>query len=182
MIETEHLVLRRWRAEDLEPLARINVDPEVTRYYRDGRPYSVEETEQFLTDAENEWEENGFGLFAAELKATEELIGYVGLSVPTFLPEVLPAVEVGWRLAPEHWGRGLATEGGRASVAFGFEQHELDRIVSIRQSANDRSRRVMEKLGIRFVRETVHPIFGRPLAIHEITRDEWRSKVITSLD
>ncbi|HJP65901.1 MAG TPA: GNAT family N-acetyltransferase [Actinomycetota bacterium] len=174
-LETERLLLRRWRPDDVEPLVAINGDPEVTRYYRDGTPYSRTETEQLLTDMEYEWEERGFGLFATELKETGELIGYVGLSVPTFLPEVLPAVEVGWRLGRQHWGRGLATEGGRASLAFGFARPDIDRIVSIRQVANDRSRRVMEKLGIRFIRQTPHPVHRRPLAIHEITRGEWAS-------
>jgi RimJ/RimL family protein N-acetyltransferase len=173
VIQTDRLFLRHWRDGDLEPLARINTDPEVTRYLRDGRAYTRDETVEMIGEAERTWERHGFMWWAAELKATGQLVGGIGLSIPTFLPEVLPAVEVGWRLDRAHWGQGLATEGGRASLRFGFETLGLERILSIRQAANDRSRRVMEKLDIRFVRETVHPGHGRRLAIHAVTAEEW---------
>lgn len=83
---------------------------------------------------------------------TEELIGYVGLSVPTFLPEILPAVEVGWRFAPAHWGQGLATEGARAALADGFTRLGLSEICSLPQSVNPRSFEVCERLGMTFRR------------------------------
>src|SRR5207247_742762 len=86
---------------------------------------------------ERAWDEHGFGLFALELPASGRLIGFVGLSVPHFLPELLPAVEIGWRLAADQWGKGLATDGARATLAFGFGQAGLNRIVSIHQVVYD---------------------------------------------
>lgn len=111
-------------------------------------------------------------MWAAELKADRRLIGYVGLSTPNWLPEVLPAVEVGWRLHPDYWGRGLATEGGRASLSHGFETRELERII---EPANVASGRVMEKLGMHDWRTATDPVRGLSLAIREITRTQWHA-------
>src|SRR5437667_8519927 len=108
-VETERLRLRSWRDDDLEPFAAINADPEVARFLRDGTPATREQTAELLARIREHWEEHGFGLWAAELKDAGELVGFVGLAVPTFLPEVLPSVEVGWRLARVRWGQGLAT-------------------------------------------------------------------------
>jgi len=91
---------------------------------------------------------HGFGLYAAELRQTGEFIGYVGLAVPNFTAPFTPCVEIGWRLAASHWGRGLATEGARAVLAYAFEELRLAEIVSFTVPANLRSRRVMEKIGM----------------------------------
>lgn len=119
------------------------------------------------------WVQNGFGLFAIEQKLSGELIGFVGLSIPSFLPEILPAVEIGWRLARSAWGKGFATEGARAALAFGFSRPGLERIVSIHQVGNVASARVMEKLGMRLERQTVHPTNTRPVRVYEISRADW---------
>lgn len=121
------------------------------------RDKSVRARRRALASFERAGEDRGFGLFATELRAACGLIGFVGLSIPDFLPEILPSVERGWRLAAAHWGKGLATEGARAALAFGFGQAGLDRIVSIHQVGNDASWRIMEKLGMRLERETVDP-------------------------
>ena len=80
----------------------------------------------------------GFGIEAVIDRETDALIGWAGLAVPHFLPEVLPAVEVGWRLSGPYRGRGLATEAGRAAVDWGFTAAGLSRIVSIYEPANTR--------------------------------------------
>ena len=92
--------------------------------------------------------------------------------MPEFLPEVLPAVEIGWRLARDAWGQGLATEGARAALRFGLSELELARIVSIHQVENRESGRIMEKLGMRFERKTVDPTCGRPVHVYQITRSD----------
>jgi RimJ/RimL family protein N-acetyltransferase len=176
-IETERLRLRGWRDEDLEPFAAVNADPEVARFLRDGTPAPRQATEELMTKIQQHWEEHGFGLWAAELKETGGFVGFVGLAVPTFLPEVLPAVEVGWRLARPAWGRGLATEGGAASLAFGFRRLALDRIISICHPDNVASWRVMEKIGMWPERDTVHPALGGPLRVYEITREAWNARL-----
>jgi RimJ/RimL family protein N-acetyltransferase len=178
---TERLVLRRWRAEDVQPYAALCSDPEVMRWIGDGSTATFEESERAIERFEQLWEQNGFGLFAVEEKASGLLIGFVGLSIPTFLPEILPAIEIGWRLARSAWGKGLATEGARAALAFGFGRRELDRIVSIHQGGNVASEKLMQKLGMRLERETVHPTWKRPIRVYDINRAEWRRQQ-SSLD
>lgn len=170
---TPRLILRRWREEDVAPMAAVNADPEVMRWIRDGSVRDEEQTRAGIEAWESEWESRGFGLFAVETRATGELAGFTGLSVPHFLPEVLPAVEAGWRLGRSHWGKGLATEAAAAAVRFGFEECGLERIVSIAQVGNDASERIMTRLGMRPVRETVNPTCGRRVRVFALSADQY---------
>jgi len=172
---TPRLLLRRWREDDLEPLAAMNADPEVMRYIGDGSVRDRQQTATGLAQVEREWDERGYGLFAVEVRKTGRLAGWVGLAVPAFLPEVLPAVEIGWRLGREYWGAGIATEAARVVLRFGFDDVGLDRIISIRHVDNRASGRVMEKLGLRFDRKTVVPAHGQPVEVHAISRDEYHA-------
>lgn len=172
-LETPRLILRRWREEDVAPMAAINADPEVMRWIRDGSVRDEHQTRSGVQAWESEWESQGFGLFAMEIRSTGEMAGFTGLSVPYFLPEVLPAVEVGWRLGRSHWGQGLATEAAAAVVRFGFEERGLERIVSIAQVGNDASERIMTKLGMQLVRETVNPTSGRRVRVYELSSDRY---------
>ncbi len=170
-METERLVLRPWRADDIDALADLFAEPEVWRYPL-GRGLTRAETERFLDRQVEHWETFGFGMWAAELCGEDGLVGYIGLAVPTWLKEVLPAVEVGWRLHPRCWGRGLATEGGRASLRYGFEVLELDRIISIFMPENVASGRVMTKLGLRDWRTTTDER-GVLIQVREIALADW---------
>jgi RimJ/RimL family protein N-acetyltransferase len=148
-LETDRLLLRRWHADDAAPFAAINADPEVMRHIGGGVPLGRGLSDDLLWRFEREWEERGFGLWAVQERAAPGvLLGFCGLTVPMFLPELLPAVEVGWRLARAAWGRGLATEAARAAVAFGFEEHAMAEILAIVDPENARSLRVAEKLGM----------------------------------
>ncbi|MDQ3643070.1 MAG: GNAT family N-acetyltransferase [Actinomycetota bacterium] len=171
-METERLLLRPWRPDDIEALAALFAEP-ATWCYPFGRGLTREESARFLDRQIRHWETHGFGPWAAELRAQEELIGYIGLAVPMWLPEVLPAVEVGWRLHPSWWGRGLATEGGRTSLRHGFEVLQLDRIIGIFMSENVASGRVMTKLGMHDCLTTKDPRHGFTLQVREITVGEW---------
>lgn len=130
-------LLRRWRDDDVPAMAAINADPDVMRWIGTGATADRQATAAAITRGERNWDECGFGLFAVEIRATGELAGFTGLAVPHFLPEILPAVEIGWRLGRRHRGRGLATEAARAALHFGFTERNLDRIVSICQTGND---------------------------------------------
>ena len=146
MIETERLLLRQWRDDDFQPFAALNADPEVMEYF----PALVSRAESDAAAEGNrrQIEEHGWGLWAVERLDTSEFIGFTGLwQVPPDYPFV-PAVEVGWRLARDHWGLGFATEAARAAMEFGFATLSLDEIVSMTAIHNVRSRRVMEKLGL----------------------------------
>jgi RimJ/RimL family protein N-acetyltransferase len=145
-LHTDRLILRRWASTDHLAFARMNRDPAVMEFYP--ATLSLEETCQMVERAEAHFDRNGFGPWAAELRETGEFIGYIGLLIPRFEAAFTPCVEIGWRLAAEHWGKGLATEGARAAVRYAFETLALKEIVSFTVPANLRSRRVMEKLGM----------------------------------
>jgi RimJ/RimL family protein N-acetyltransferase len=173
-LETERLLLRPWRpAEDLDALAALNADPAVMRWVTPNRPLRREETADFLDWAVRHWDEHGFGLWAVVPRDEGAgCIGFAGLAIPSFLPAILPAVEVGWRLAPAWWGRGLATEAARASVAFGFERLGLRLIVSVVDARNERSLRVAEKLGMRPGPDRLHPVTRRRLRVMQVGREQ----------
>ena len=145
-LRTERLLLRAWRPEDRAPFATLNADPAVVEFLPGalGRDAS----DALAARCEEHWAREGFGLWAVEVPEVTPFIGFVGLSRATFDASFTPAVEVGWRLARAAWGHGYATEGGRAALAFGFEDRGLDEIVSFTTRRNARSRRVMERLGM----------------------------------
>ncbi|MFB7512875.1 GNAT family N-acetyltransferase [Streptomyces sp. NPDC056144] len=170
-LETPRLILRRWREDDVVPMAAVNADPEVMRWIGDGSVRDECQTRGGIEAMEREWDTHGFGLFAVEIRSTGKLAGFTGLSVPDFMPELLPAVEVGWRLGRSHWGQGLATEAAAAAVRFGFEGRGLERIVSVAQVGNDASKRIMTKLEMHPVREAVDPSCGRRVRVFSLSSD-----------
>ena len=171
-METDRLLLREWAEDDLDELAAVFADPAVWHYpFRRG--LTREESERFLERQMDHWATHGFGTWAAEVRGDGRLAGYIGLAIPEWLPQVLPAVEVGWRLRPELWGRGLATEGGEASLRYGFHELGLDRIIAIVMPDNAGSLRVTAKLGMVVAQETWDAEREVPLLVHEITREAW---------
>lgn len=111
-------------------------------------PLSRQQSDELVEGIEAGFEENGFGLWALELRDGGEFIGFAGLAVPAFEAHFTPAVEVGWRLVRSAWGNGYATEAGEAALGFGFGEAGLSEIVSFATVANDRSRAIMERLGM----------------------------------
>ena len=146
MIQTERLVLRPWVDEDREPFYRITSDPRVMEFFPSIPTHG--ESDALVDRCQAHYREHGFTFFAAELRETFELTGFIGLAHTPFQTHFTPCVEIGWRLGYEFWNRGLATEGARAALAYGFERLDLDEIVALTVPANRRSRRVMEKLGM----------------------------------
>jgi RimJ/RimL family protein N-acetyltransferase len=146
MIETARLLLRTWRASDREPFYRMNSDARVMEYFP--ALLSRDESNELADRTEAHFARHGFGLFAAELRASGDFAGFIGISAPSFEARFTPCVEIGWRLDAAYWNRGLATEGARAVMSYGFETLGLREIVSFTVTANVRSRRVMEKLGM----------------------------------
>jgi ribosomal-protein-alanine N-acetyltransferase len=145
-LRTPRLILRRWRDTDREPFAALNADVGVMEHFP--APLHRKESDDFVDRIEAGFDARGWGLWAVEVPGTVTFIGFIGLNPATFDAPFTPAVEVGWRLAREHWGHGYATEGARAALAFGFEDLALDEIVSFTSHGNTRSRRVMERLGM----------------------------------
>ena len=145
-LATERLLLRRWRDEDREPFARMNCDAAVMEFFP--ALLTRAESDSLMDRAEAHFAAHGFGPWAAELKATGEFIGYIGLFIPRFEAHFTPCVEIGWRLDAPYWGRGLATEAARAAAKHAFGELGLKELVSFTSESNVRSRRVMEKIGM----------------------------------
>lgn len=170
MIKTDRLILRPWAEEDFAPYAELNADPEVREFFP--RALSQAESDAEASRLRQNLEVVGFGLYAAELASDNSFIGFIGLQTMSFAPPDFdePPVEIGWRLVRKHWGSGLATEGARAVLDYAFETLELPEVVAITVPANLRSRRVMEKIGMRQRPEIVfdHPNIpeGHPWRTH----------------
>ena len=140
MIRTERLLLRRWGDEDRAPFAALNADPVVMEHFPSA--LTREESDALVDRIEAGFAQHGFGLWAVEAHGV--LVGFTGLAVPAFAPEL---VEVGWRLARSAWGHGYAAEAARAAIAHG-RGAGVGEVVSFTAVDNVRSRRVMERLGM----------------------------------
>jgi RimJ/RimL family protein N-acetyltransferase len=177
-MSTPRLLLRPWRDDDLDPFAALNADPRVMEYF----PATLDRAGSDANAARirSYFEQHGYGLWAVEELGGAPFIGYVGLNTPRFEAPFMPAIEIGWRLAFAHWGKGYASEAAKAALEFGFSTLNLERIVSFTTTANQRSRRVMEVIGMnRSVEDDFdHPLVpaGHPLVRHvfyHIYLQEW---------
>jgi RimJ/RimL family protein N-acetyltransferase len=180
-LSTKRLLLRPWQTSDRAPFARLNDDPEVMEFM--GRRLSRDESDAMATRIQAEIEQRGWGLWAIEVQGGEQFVGFVGLSVPSFDAHFTPCVEIGWRLAREHWHHGYASEAAIESLRFAFEELQLPQIVSFTVPLNTRSIRVMESIGMS--RDTAgdfehprlapsHPL--RPHVLYRMNRDTWLNR------
>jgi RimJ/RimL family protein N-acetyltransferase len=169
---TDRLVLRPFVPADLDDLAPLHAEASFWWYpLRTGM--SRDDTEAFLERVIGRYESDGFGVEAVLDRDSGAMIGWAGLAVPHFLPDILPAVEVGWRLAPAARGRGLATEAGAAALGWGFTEGALDRVVSIYEPANLASGQVMARLGFTYWRTSTTSPRGEQVVVTELTRARW---------
>jgi RimJ/RimL family protein N-acetyltransferase len=146
-LHTARLRLRGWRPADLPLFAALNADPGVMEHFP--QVLSREQSDLLAERIVCQLRSQGWGLWAAEVAAANSFIGFVGLNRPAFRAHFTPAVEVGWRLSRQYWGCGYATEAARTVLEFGFKSLGLTEIVSFTSVDNQRSRRVMTKLGMR---------------------------------
>ena len=152
--------LRQWKTQDRAPFARLNADPQVMQHFpatltRAESDAMVDRLHQFIAG-------NGWGFWAAEHLETGKLMGFVGLNAPTAALPFAPCVEIGWRLLPEYWGRGLAHEAAIAALQVAFLQLELDEVVAFTALSNTRSMMLMQRLGMRREADTFeHPALPR---------------------
>lgn len=176
-IETERLVLRDWREEDLDPFFHLNADPEVMEFFPS--VLTRDESDAFATEIRRRVEVNGVGFWAVEEKVSRRFIGFVGLNTPQIEMPFPSAMEVGWRLVKHAWGRGYATEAAKASLRIAFEDVKVPEVVSFTSILNTRSIAVMERIGLRnrgrtFVHPSVPP--NHRLSEHvlySITQEQW---------
>ena len=132
------------------------------------------ESDAMVDGIERHFSEHGFGLWAVEVHGVSPFVGFAGLAIPRFSAHFTPCVEVGWRLAFEHWGNGYATEAARLALGYGFGTLALPEVVSFTSATNHRSRAVMERLGMRRdpTGDFDYPSFpeGHPLRRHVLCR------------
>ncbi len=177
-IATARLRLRRWRNEDLPAFAALNADPRVMEHF----PGTLSRAESDAMAARNRdhFAAHGFGFWAVEVPGCAAFVGFVGLAVPRFEAHFTPCVEIGWRLAAEHWSKGYATEAASAVLAHAFGPLGLEEVLSFTVPANLRSRRVMERLGMtRSLKDDFehpglpegHPL--RPHVLYRLSRAAW---------
>jgi len=140
-----------------------------------GQGFTSQQTANFLTRQVATQDLHEVAPLAAEDRFTQRLLGYVGLGVPHFLPEILPAVEIGWRLDPLVWGRGLATEGAAAILKHAFAELNVEEVVSIYHPENGASGKVMMHLGMQFDRDTVDPAREIALRVYRLSKKRWRN-------
>jgi RimJ/RimL family protein N-acetyltransferase len=153
-------VLREWRESDVEFFARVYADPQVTRYLGDGGTLDRAATWRSVAGNIGHWALRGYGQWVVTLRSTGEQIGRAGL----YHPEGWPGLEVGYVIAPEHQGRGFATEAAGAALRHAVEVVGAERVISLIQVGNVRSQRVAEKLG--GVREPDIEFFGRTVMVY----------------
>ena len=168
-IETARLILRPWRADDLEELGRLFADPDV----RAGRLLSPERITAIAESSLRQWQRNGFGPWAVQDRATEVWIGRMGLDELDDWPDA-QKVEVGWELNRAWWGKGLATEAGLAALRFGFVEHQLERIISVTAPANAAARRVMEHIGLEY--QGLRQWRGVEVVWYALDRSVWKER------
>jgi RimJ/RimL family protein N-acetyltransferase len=176
-VRTPRLQLRQWRDSDREPLAAMNADPEVMRYFPSTQ--SRENSDRSMDVWQSELEQRGWSSWAVEVTESHAFAGFIGLSIPRRVLPFTPCVEVGYRLAREYWGKGIATEGARAALRLGFEEIGMDEIVSFTALLNLPSQAVMRRIGMVNAHEDFdHPAVpeGSPLRRHclyRIGRMQW---------
>ncbi len=146
ILETDRLILRTWSEDDLIPMLYINQDPKVCEFLPGLG--NLLTTQAMLDRFINHFNAFQFSIYAVELKKTSEMIGFLGLIPPSFESHFTPAIEIGWRLASQHWNNGYATEGAKTVLHYAFTQLNLDEIVSFTVINNLASRRVMQKIGL----------------------------------
>jgi RimJ/RimL family protein N-acetyltransferase len=168
-LETERLILRMFREDDLEQYAGICSDPEVVRYLGEGQTLDRAGAWRQMAMILGHWKLRGFGLWAVEERGSGKLVGRIGF----FEPEGWPDFEVGWVLGREHWGKGYATEGARRALAYAFEEMGRDHVISLIRPENGGSIRVAERLGERL--EGRMELYGHEVLVYGIDRATWRA-------
>ena len=169
VIETARLRLRVFRHDDLDDLATMFSDPQVMRYVADGKPADREVAHKALTSVIDHWRRHRFGRWAVEDKETHQFLGYGGLRSLLGTPEVV------YHFATLHWGKGFATELAHASLRFGFEEHQFERIVAIAKPDNAASIHVMEKLGMQYEMHTSY--YDIDVVQYELARENYKVPV-----
>ena len=179
LFRSERLGFRAWKEEDLILLNRLNSIREVMRYFP-----NIPDQEQnsgLLQRMMTQYHQRGYCYFPVEELESEQFVGFIGLAYQDYPASFTPGVDIGWRLLPEFWGKGLATEGAIKALEFGFREMGLERIFSIASAINSPSIAVMQKIGMNFLCDFTHPkLQDHPdlasCAVYELTKTDYLGK------
>lgn len=171
LFTSDRIGFRTWLDSDIEVFHEINENPKVMQYFP--RTLSRKESLDFIQNMNQHQHTFGYCYFAARLLDTDELIGFIGLKNQTYEVDFNPSTDIGWRLHPDHWHQGFATEGANRCLAYAFDSIGLDKVVAVAPKINQATVNVMKKLGMQFSKEFVHPLMDatstlQPCVLYEI--------------
>ena len=146
-LQSNRLILRQWGDDDLPYFASLNADPRVMEFFLS--TLSKQESDDLAKRIQKELKSKPYGLWAVEIPTVASFAGFVGLHEATFKAHFTPAIEIGWRLAYEHWGKGYAQEAANTVIDYAFNALNLSEIVSFTYAGNHRSIKLMERLGMK---------------------------------
>ena len=155
LFTSERLGFRPWQDDDIDDLHTINSDPQVMRYFPN--TLEREQTVAFIDRMKLMYHDHGYCYFAVEELQNKGVIGFIGIAYQDYPAPFTPGVDIGWRLHPDHWGIGYATEGGQRCLEFAFNTIGLDAVWSVAPTANFLSIQVMKRLGLHPAGTFVHP-------------------------
>lgn len=172
---SERLGFRNWRENDLEAMSAINLDPRVMEFFPSTQ--NKEQTEAFIKRMQKSFHEKSYCYYAVD-ELESGLIGFIGFMDKDFVSDFTPAVDIGWRLATAHWNKGYAFEGAAACMEHGFKTLRLDKVISIAPKINERSEKIMKRLGMTKKGELKHPdLAAHPIletcVVYELNSKEW---------
>ena len=182
MLKTTRLLLRQWTEDDFRPFSKLCSDKDVMQFFP--KLQTQDESFKMAAKIQSLISERGWGLWAVEIPVQHPFIGFVGLHIPKSNMPFSPCVEIGWRLARQHWGRGYATEAAKEALKFAFDTLSLNEVVSFTTLANERSLSVMQKIGMHDSNENfMHPDLeaSNPLREHvlyKISKAEWQQNTL----
>ena len=155
IFKSERLGFRNWKNEDLEEFTKLNSDEDVMEHFP--KTLSKKEVEEFIEKLRNHFAKNGFTYYAVETLVTKEFIGMIGLAFQEYKTFFTPAIDIGWRLKRNAWGKGYATEGAKKCLEYAFNELDINKIISVCTIKNNKSENIMKKIGMTKKGEFNHP-------------------------
>ncbi len=153
---TERLGFRNWKESDIEKMAEINANEVVMEFFPSTQ--TLEQTKAFIDRMQQLYERTGFCYFAVDTLVDNRFIGFIGLAEQNFEADFTPCIDIGWRLHPNAWNKGYATEGAKACLEYAFTTLKLDKVCAMAPVVNLKSIEVMKKNGMHYVANFIHPV------------------------
>jgi len=155
IFKSERLGFRNWTSEDLNQFVKLNSDEEVMEHFP--RILTKNEVRGLIIDLKKHFSKNGFTYYATEILETKEFIGMIGLAFQEYNTKFTPAIDIGWRLKRDSWGKGYATEGAKRCLEYAFDELDINKVISVCTIKNKKSENVMKKIGMTKIGEFNHP-------------------------